>query len=125
MDTNRREPVLWVKTSSISPLRIGASATEGFQILRAVPKGSPKIIKPPSLDKKSTSDIKSTYSLLPENFQTEWNAICDEANLYDGRIQTEETSPGFDWASNLLKVWVISVDIELSNSICPLVLFVL
>lgn len=104
MDILVKEPVLWLKESSISKELIGATDNHGFQIIRAVPTGQPKRITPPPLDKKSLIDIKATYTFLTEQSKAEWNTFVDAANENIGVLVMQEMELGFDWAANLLKV---------------------
>lgn len=101
MDEEVREPVVWVKESSISSVRIGHNANHGFQILRGVPKGNPRRIVPPPLDHKSLTDVAKTFSLISEAAQAEWNQMKEES-VIGGAIEYESAEETFDWAKSLL-----------------------
>lgn len=104
MDETIKEPVVWLKVSSISNEKIGVTGNNGFQIIRAVPAGQPRRITPPPLDKKSLVDIKATYPFLSEQDKVEWNTYVEAANDHHGELVFVNTEIGFDWAANLLKV---------------------
>lgn len=105
MDEVSREPVMWVRESSLNQSWIGHNATHGFQILRSVPAGNPKLLLPRTLDKDSFIDIHKAYDSMNLAQKEEWLSMkaASELNPQRENIQVE-VEAGFDWAKPLLEV---------------------
>lgn len=95
---------MWVRASSISPTWVGHNATHGFQILRAVPPGNPRIILPLPVDSSNFVEIHKTFEMMSDAQRLEWDRMKQESMDAPEDYQYEECAVGFDWAKSLLEV---------------------
>lgn len=100
---------MWVRGNSLQEWR-GHNHFQGFQIIRAVPSGSPREILPLPIEKSNFTEIHKTFEAMTVPQQAEWNSMKAEADAAEPDVDFRiiDSPPGFDWAAQLLKVRSLS-----------------
>ena len=100
----------------------GHNSVHGYRLLRGVPRGNPKVLKPACIDTKWFKDIHKTFDLLTPQQQTEWLDLktLSESVPWDeiGVNQTVDSLHG-DWAALLVKVLFIYLRYKFKIIIIP------
>jgi hypothetical protein len=99
------EPVMWVRENSLAKW-VGHNGDSGFQIIRAVPTGSPQEILPLPVDASNFTEIHKTFEAMSPQQQDEWKNMKAESMAVEQGTDFKlvDSPPGFDWAAPLLKV---------------------
>jgi len=125
MDEESNEPVMWARKSSLDPVWTGSSATTGFQILVAVPRGRPSHTEPIPIKPEHLEDVPKFFPFIRASERAEWEGvIADPKFLLDPPEELDQLLnwfPDLEIPADAMEVEPVSVDDALPDEVHPAV----